>query len=209
MQTVSLLDSDEGRRQSIWRELRQIYANVQPYDSLTELSAHWPKGSPLIVHDKDNVVEDVINAMYDRGEWNPIVVFHEEISPSRIVDSLFQGVIDYYRWPFSSTELSERIQRFFVDEAGLVEQNLRVSAARKKLSLLTEREHQVLNKMIEGATSKEIARELGISHRTVEVHRRAIIGRLKVRSAVDVVRIAVEGAFRLTAQAQTEPAELR
>lgn len=54
---------------------------------------------------------------------------------------------------------------------------------------MTAREQEVLNCVVEGATTKEIAAQLGIQPRTVEIHRHHVMQKMKVRSAVDVVRL--------------------
>ena len=62
----------------------------------------------------------------------------------------------------------------------------------KLLKTLTRRETDVLGEMATGAPSKEISEKLGISYRTVEVHRSSILSKLKVRNAVGAVRLALE-----------------
>jgi two-component system, LuxR family, response regulator FixJ len=61
------------------------------------------------------------------------------------------------------------------------------------LSRLTPREREVLSEIAGGASNKEIGRRLGISPRTVEVHRARIIEKLRARNAADLVRIALSG----------------
>jgi two-component system response regulator FixJ len=60
-------------------------------------------------------------------------------------------------------------------------------------SLLTPREREVLTKIAEGASNKEVGRRLGISPRTVEVHRARIMEKIGARNAADLVRIALSG----------------
>jgi DNA-binding CsgD family transcriptional regulator len=59
---------------------------------------------------------------------------------------------------------------------------------------LTPREREVLERLVAGASNKEVGRALGISPRTVEVHRARIMGKLGARNAADLVRIALSPA---------------
>ncbi len=61
------------------------------------------------------------------------------------------------------------------------------------LGRLTRREREVLSEIAAGASNKEIGRRLGISPRTVEVHRARIMEKLRARNAADLVRIALSG----------------
>ena len=71
-----------------------------------------------------------------------------------------------------------------------------VEAARNALKLLTPRERNVLEQLVAGQTNKGAARELGISSRTIEVHRARIMSKIKAHSLSDLVRAALAGAQR-------------
>ena len=65
-----------------------------------------------------------------------------------------------------------------------------------RLAQLTKREHQVFDLVVEGLSNKEIARVLGISHRTVEIHRGRMMAKMGVSTAVELMRTLVRGADR-------------
>lgn len=64
--------------------------------------------------------------------------------------------------------------------------------APETLGTLTYRERQVLQLVVEGRTNKEIGREFSLSPRTVEVHRRHILGKTSARNTAELVRLALE-----------------
>lgn len=66
-----------------------------------------------------------------------------------------------------------------------------VGAAQTAVGGLTGRQRQVLRGLLEGESNKQIARDLGISPRTVEIHRRCLLDRLEARTTADAIRIAV------------------
>ncbi len=89
--------------------------------------------------------------------------------------------------------------------AARLAQRKRASTARRRLDTLSNRERQVLGCMLDYGTSKEIARYLGISPRTVEAHRANLMVRLDVRTATQAIRVAVEGGACGAAQAFASP----
>ena len=70
-------------------------------------------------------------------------------------------------------------------------QNLRSEFA-ERLTTLSDREREVMELVVQGQSSKSIARTLGISYRTVELHRNHIFEKLGVQSVAELVRLAVE-----------------
>ena len=67
--------------------------------------------------------------------------------------------------------------------------------ARKRVEMLTRRERDVLVRVVEGDSNKEIAQHLGISPRTVEIHRSGMLSRLNARSTADAVRIGLHSGL--------------
>ncbi|WP_217612261.1 response regulator transcription factor, partial [Deinococcus sp. GbtcB9] len=104
-----------------------------------------------------------------------------------------QGAADFLSKPVDETELLEAVQR-------AVRQHLRGRArhaasqqARERLARLTAREHDVLRSLLDGQTSKQAARTLCISARTVETHRASLFTKLEADSLAGVIRIALAG----------------
>ncbi len=79
------------------------------------------------------------------------------------------------------------------DRAHARAQEAAARSAAARLSLLSPREHDVLRRLLEGRPNKVIAHQLGISPRTVEIHRARIMDKLECRSLAEVVRIALTG----------------
>jgi PAS domain S-box-containing protein len=71
----------------------------------------------------------------------------------------------------------------------------RRQSACEKVEALSPRQHQVIIEMAAGKLNKQIAYDLGITERTVKMHRAAVMSALKVRSSADVIRIAVEAGY--------------
>jgi len=83
----------------------------------------------------------------------------------------------------------ERIHECLVIDASRRDKDARHTKYSDYLSLLTEREYEVMEEMVKGKMSKVIAADLGISQRTVEDHRAKVMSKLNAKSLADVVRV--------------------
>ena len=101
------------------------------------------------------------------------------------VDSLKRGAFDFFEKPFNDNKLMDRVQEALQasrDAAGQAE-------IEQRLATLSAREREVLDLVLEGRMNKVIADMLGISMRTVEVHRAHVLEKMGVRTAVDLARL--------------------
>jgi len=101
------------------------------------------------------------------------------------VDSLKRGAFDFFEKPFNDNKLMDRVQEALVlsREAGLA------AAVHDRLASLSAREKEVLDLILQGKMNKVIADHLGISMRTVEVHRAHIFDKMQVKTAVELAGI--------------------
>ncbi|MFZ6847894.1 response regulator transcription factor [Undibacterium sp. RuRC25W] len=101
------------------------------------------------------------------------------------VDSLKRGAFDFFEKPFNDNKLMDRVQEALAlsREAGLA------AAVHDRLASLSVREKEVLDLILQGKMNKVIADHLGISMRTVEVHRAHIFDKMQVKTAVELAGI--------------------
>ena len=124
-----------------------------------------------------------------RGSKLPVVIItgHGDVSAAR---AAFRGrAIDFLEKPFDDGHLISAIETAFEHELGRM--NSLAGKARRELMLssLSRREREVLTHLTLGLHAKEIGEQLGISHRTVEVHKAHIMEKMGVRSVIDIVRM--------------------
>jgi two-component system response regulator DctR len=101
------------------------------------------------------------------------------------VDTLKRGAFDFFEKPFNDNKLMDRVQ-----EALTASEQASASAAiHTRLVALSGREREVLDLILEGKMNKVIADKLGISMRTVEVHRAHIFDKMNVKTAVELARL--------------------
>lgn len=98
------------------------------------------------------------------------------------VDALKRGAFDFFEKPFNDNQLMDRVQEALAQSrrAGAA------AAVRSRLESLSAREREVLELIMAGKMNKVIADELGISMRTVEVHRAHIFDKMQVKTAVEL-----------------------
>jgi two-component system response regulator DctR len=101
------------------------------------------------------------------------------------VDTLKRGAFDFFEKPFNDNTLMDRVQEALSAslEAGVA------AAVQSRLATLSNREREVLDLILAGKMNKVIADELGISMRTVEVHRAHIFDKMDVKTAVELARL--------------------
>jgi FixJ family two-component response regulator len=127
----------------------------------------------------------------ERASTLPVVIItaHGDVPTAR---KAFQAqAVDFLEKPFDHAQLLDAINTAFA----LEERRARRSDARRKeiekLAVLTAREREVLDHAARGLHAKEIGRALGISPRTVEVHKSRIMSKLGVRNVAELVRFSV------------------
>jgi FixJ family two-component response regulator len=122
-----------------------------------------------------------------RGSWLPFVIItaHGDVPAARA--AFRADAVDFLEKPFDHAQLRTAIQNAFSKE------HLRLarSADAGRLARLTAREREVLAAAAQGLHAKEIARQLGISARTVEVHKTRIMAKLGARNVAELVRLAL------------------
>lgn len=127
----------------------------------------------------------------ERGSAIPFVVItaHGDVAAAR---AAFRAqAVDFIEKPFEESQLRAAIDTAFALERRRVDAGEVRRADAAKLSRLTSREREVLEHAVKGLHAKEIAALLGISPRTVEVHRTRIMEKLEVRNIAELVRFAV------------------
>ena len=106
------------------------------------------------------------------------------------VGAMKSGALDFIQKPFRDQDLIDRIHEALqLDTERLARRQVELDA-RKRVASLTPRETEVMQKVVEGCANKVIALDLGVSQRTVELHRARVMHKMGVRSLADLVRLA-------------------
>lgn len=201
---VALIDPDDRRRGATSRLIYQIGLHVEPYECLAELQQHWPEAGIVILHDDPAGLEEIFELMVDQLTWLPVIVYSEKPSPERIVDVVLQGAMEYLAWPLDPQRFRERLRLLLSRNRSFAELRRRAMKAQRMVNGLSKREREVLFELASGGQNKDIARNLHISPRTVEIHRANMMGKLGARSSQEAVAVALFADLRNIGEVREE-----
>lgn len=132
---------------------------------------------------------EILKALNAEHYPAPIFIISGQGDIPMAVEAIRNGAFDFIEKPFSAETVLERVKEAVA--AMRQRQDVDTSQTFEGADLLTRRELEVLKEITEGASNKEAGRTLGISPRTVEVHRARIMEKLSARNAADLVRIVL------------------
>lgn len=191
---IHLVDDDEAIRRSAGFMLKTSGFQVRAYDSgdslLKEASTLDPGCILLDIRMPGMDGLEVQQALNDRGVTLPVVIMTGHGDVTLAVQAMKAGAIDFIEKPFEKAVLLGAIDQAFERLARSKAAKERAKDAQVRLQALTPREREVLDGLAQGLPNKTIAYDLGISPRTVEIHRANLMTKLEVRSLSEALRIA-------------------
>ena len=198
--TVFIVDDDEPMRDSLALMLGLLgYRAASFASAVAFLAAYQDIWTGCVVADLRLPGMSGIELQAElrsRGSQLPIVIItaHGGVSSAR---TAFQAdAVDFIEKPFDETDLRAAIEKGLARELGRVQRAAAEREEALKLGKLTHREREVLELAGKGLHAKEIARALGISPRTVEVHKASVMGKLDARNVAELVRFAMTAEKR-------------
>jgi two-component system, LuxR family, response regulator FixJ len=118
----------------------------------------------------------------------PLIIVTGYADVSAAVEAMKQGAFDFVEKPINGHQFLEKLQAALSLSRQLHQRRLDLSAREARIALLTPKEQEVLQAVLEGLPSKDIATKLNLSVRTVENHRARIMEKLRVNSAMELMR---------------------
>jgi len=124
-----------------------------------------------------------------RGSSLPIIFITGHGDVPMAVDAMQKGAVDFIQKPFRDQDLLDRVHEALkTDQERREEQQAHAEVA-ERLARLTNREREVFDLVVTGKPNKVIAYELGVSQRTVEIHRARVMEKMQARSLADLVKM--------------------
>jgi len=105
------------------------------------------------------------------------------------VDAMQKGAVDFIQKPFRDQDLLDRIREALKTDQERREEQQKHAEVAERLARLTNREREVFDLVVTGKPNKVIAYELGVSQRTVEIHRARVMEKMQARSLADLVKM--------------------
>jgi two-component system, LuxR family, response regulator FixJ len=201
---VFVIDDDAAVRKGLTFLLRAAGYTVEAFPSaLSFLEAYDPQQGGCLLLDVQMPrmsgveLQQQLNA---RGWRIPVIFITGHGTVALAVAAIKAGAFDFIEKPLREEGLLECIERALNWNETAREERLEIAQLQARAALLTEREREVLGLVAAGEPNKVIARHLGISFRTVELHRAHIIEKLQARSLSDLIRMAIILKARLNTE---------
>ena len=121
----------------------------------------------------------------------PVIIMTGHGDVPLAVRAMKAGAIDFLEKPFDDEKMLASVRRALDIGSKARSRKAEATAAKNLLASLTPRERGVLDKLVQGRSNKVVAYELGISPRTVEIHRAHIMGKMEASSLSDLVRVVL------------------
>jgi len=194
LKLVHLVDDDAAVRRSVSFMLKTSGHQVQTYESGVELlkdPAHLEQGCILLdirMPGMDGL--EVQQALRQKGVGLPVIIMTGHGDVGLAVKAMKAGAVDFIEKPFEKDTLVASLEEGFRRLSRKEATQDRKKDAEVRLEALTPRERDVLQGLAQGLPNKTIAYDLGISPRTVEIHRANLMAKLEVRSLSEALRIA-------------------
>ena len=191
---IYLVDDDDAVRRSAGFMLKTSGFAVEPFASGVEflkgVEALAPGCILLDVRMPGMDGLEVQRALGERGIAFPVIVLTGHGDVNVAVAAMKAGALDFIEKPFEKAVLLAALEEGFAQIERSDRGKARAAEAVLRLNVLTVREHDVLEGLVRGFPNKTIAYDLGISARTVEIHRANLMTKLNVRSLSEALRIA-------------------
>ena len=194
--TIFIVDDDSAVRDSLTLMIEQENISVYTFDSAEAfLNAYQPEsGSCAIVDIRMSGMDgmELQQLLLARHISLPIIFLtgHGDIPLS--VQAMKAGAVDFLTKPVTREKLIASIKAALQKSDRLLSENVNHQQALSHLAQLTERERDVMLLAVQGLPNKQIARQLGISHRTVEIHKSKIMQKTGAINLLDLARIVHE-----------------
>jgi two-component system, LuxR family, response regulator FixJ len=193
---VYVVDDDLSVQRVLERTLTSAGWRVRMYESGPAfLDAFDPNRPGCLILDlrmprmNGLTVQEKLMAM---GSTLPIIFLTAFGDVPTAVQAIQAGAVDFLEKPFSNQQLLRLVEQALEQDAQLRAHRQRRAEREARLAHLTPREREVLDRVVAGDTNKEIAAQLGIGLRTVEMHRQQVMRKLGARSAVDLMHLLYE-----------------
>lgn len=193
--TIHVVDDDQAVRESIEWLIDSVGLNIRTYASADEFLAQYQEDvlGCLILDVRMPGISglDLQQILKQRGLEIPIIFITGHGDVPMAVRALKNGAVDFIEKPFSDQTLLETIQNAVKYHCEQLEKRSEFCALQARYRTLTSREQEVMTRVVAGQSNRDIAETLGISIKTVEVHRAKVMEKMQAGSIAELVRMGV------------------
>jgi two-component system response regulator FixJ len=193
--TVFIVDDDDAVRDSLGLLMKSAGLRAEAYESAESfLAAFDPARFGCLVLDirmPGMSGIELQRELTQRGSALPIIFITAHGDIPMAVETVRQGAMDFVQKPFDDTELVAKVQWALADSMERHEEEKERVDIRHREASLTAREREVMAQVVDGKANKVIASDLGVSQRTVEIHRARVMEKMQAGSLAQLVRMVL------------------
>lgn len=195
--TVFIVDDDASVRTALARLMRSVALHAETFASAEEfLEREHPDGPGCMVLDLSMPGSTGLDLQQDMAAASidlPIIFLTGHGNVPSSVRALKSGAVDFFEKPIDDDRLLSAVKNALERNVRTRRERAKLSKIRERVALLTRRELQVFRLVVQGKLNKQVAVELGMSEKTVKVHRARVMHKMKADSLAKLVLLA-EGA---------------
>lgn len=191
--TVSVIDDEVSVREAVAMLLETHGMTVKSYESAVAFLAA-PFAAGCIVSDvrmPEISGLDLLRTLQSSDDSRPLILMTGHGDVELAVQAIKLGAFDFVEKPFSNDRLVGSVEQALVASESSLKVRLELEDLKAKLASLSERQRDTMQLLIRGLSNKEIGQKLGISPRTVEIHRTWVMTKMSARSIADLVRMGM------------------
>jgi len=192
---VHVIDDDEGLRESLAFLLRSAALEVRSFESAKAFLDVLPHAIPgCVITDvrmPDMSGIELLRRLKELKIGVPVIVITGHGDIALAVEAMKMGAADFFEKPFDDDLLVASVRAVLRQQEGQTKRGAERAEIEHRISSLSGREKDVLTGLIEGRANKQIAFDLGISPRTVEIYRANLMNKMQADSLSDLVRMAL------------------
>lgn len=192
---VSIVDDDASFLVAVARFLRAAGYTVQTFSSANQFLGQMTDAPGCVIVDlrMDGLSGlDLQVAMAERAHACPVIFLSAAGDIATTVRAMRQGAEDFLTKDAPKEDLLKAVERALARDAQKRTQRFHEKELHDRFAALTPREYEVLQHVMRGQLNKQIAADLGITERTVKLHRTAVTTKLRVRSVTELTRLVQE-----------------
>ena len=192
---VNIIDDDEALRESLAFLLRTAGLAVKSFDSAKAFLDALPNASPGCVITDVRMPDisgiELLRRLKELKISVPVIVITGHGDIALAVEAMKIGATDFFEKPFNDDLFVASVRAALQQQQDLTKRHTERAEIENRISTLSAREKDVLVGLIQGRANKQIAFDLGISPRTVEIYRANLMNKMQADSLSDLVRMAL------------------
>lgn len=193
--TVFIVDDDDAVRDSLRLLMKSAGFHAEVFESAEAFLGHYdPEQTGCLVLDIRMPGMSGLELQRELAIRDcplPIIFITAHGDIPMAVDAVRNGALDFIQKPFDDKQLVDKIETALSESMQKQEEGLERAEIRRRADTLTAREREVMSQVVQGKANKVIAGDLGVSQRTVEIHRARVMEKMQAGSLAQLVRMVL------------------